>query len=301
MYQPKPSSALRWTALLVALLCAASACSSASGQSTPASSSSSESSARPQPQRYVALGDSYSAAPLVPVTDIANGCFRSSNNYPTLVARTLGATLDDRTCGGARTMDLSASQHPDVPAQLSAVTPSVKLVTIGIGGNDEGLFQQLINRCPQLRAKDPAGAPCQAAMNSGGSDVLLAILRRTGTKLTKALREIHQLAPDAKVLVVGYPEIVGPEKPCARLPLAIGDYAYAARINKALTDMVAGAAKASGSTYVDVYTASKGHAICSSDPWINGSVNDEKRAASYHPFAAEQRAVADLVLAAEKG
>jgi len=297
MFLPKPLSALRRTALLVALLCAISACSSSNGASPAASSSS----APPAPLRYVALGDSYSAAPLVPVTDIAEGCLRSSNNYPALVARKLGAKLDDRTCGGARVIDLDARQHPAVPPQLSALTPSVGLVTVGIGGNDEGLFQQLVSRCPQLRAQDPTGAPCKAAMKADGSDALLATLLRTGTNLTRALREVHRKAPKAKVLVVGYPQIVGPEKPCARLPLAAGDYDYAATINKALTDMVAGAAQASGSTYVDVFTPSKGHAICSADPWINGSVNDEKRAAAYHPFAAEQQAVAQLVLAAAKG
>ena len=35
---------------------------------------------------YVALGDSYTAAPLVPSTDTSNGCLRSSGNYPSLVA-----------------------------------------------------------------------------------------------------------------------------------------------------------------------------------------------------------------------
>ena len=33
--------------------------------------------------RYVALGDSYSAGPLIPTTDLAGGCARSDHNYPT--------------------------------------------------------------------------------------------------------------------------------------------------------------------------------------------------------------------------
>ena len=234
----------------------------------------------------------------MPVTDIANGCFRSNHNYPSLTARKLGAELDDRSCGGARTIDLRTAQHPDVPPQLSALSASTDLVTIGMGGNDQGLFQQLINKCPGLRAQDPQGAPCQAAMTTGGGDRLLTILKQTGLELTAALRQVHLKAPKAQVLVVGYPEIVAPGKVCGQLPLAAGDYAYAARINKALTDMVRTAAEASDSTYVDIYTASKGHDICSADPWENGSANDQKRAAAYHPFAVEQRAVSTLVLAA---
>ena len=62
--------------------------------------------------------------------------------------------------------------------------------------------------------------------------------------------------------------------------------------------MLRKAALATGSTYVDVWTASSGHDICSDDPWINGSVNNERAAARYHPFAKEQAAVADLVTAA---
>jgi lysophospholipase L1-like esterase len=294
-----PAPRLLLTALLVALLCAASGCSQSSSSKPQASSSRSNVESDPPKQlKYVALGDSYTAAPLVPVTDVANGCFRSNSNYPSLAARKLGADLDDRSCGGATTRALRTAQHPDVPAQFSALSPSVDLVTIGMGGNDHGLFQQLVNRCPALRDRDPHGAPCQAAMTSGGGDRLLGILKRTGTQLTSALREIHTKAPKAKVLVVGYPEIVASGKVCDRLPLADGDYAYAAKINKALTEMVRSAAQASDSTYVDIYTASKGHDVCSADPWVNGRVNDQKRAAAYHPFAVEQKAVAGLVAAA---
>ncbi|MCW2759884.1 MAG: hydrolase family protein [Marmoricola sp.] len=289
--------------LLIAVLGVASACSPSTADKPPASSANAATSASPEPQalRYVALGDSFASAPLVPVTDVANGCFRSSNNYPSLVARKLGADLDDHSCGGAETADLSTSQFPEVPAQLPAVTPDVDLVTIGIGGNDEGLFTQLTRKCPELRASDPEGAPCQAFMSSRGSDVLLAKLKRTRASVTTVLEVAHRQAPRAKVLVVGYPQIVSADNACTKLPLARGDYAYAAGINLALNDALRQAARATGSTYVDVYAASKGHDVCSDDPWVNGSVNDQKRAAAYHPFAEEQQAVADLVVAAAKG
>ena len=84
----------------------------------------------------------------MPVTDVAKGCFRSSNNYPSVVAKKLGAVLDDRSCGGARTADFRRNQFPDVPAQLTAVKPGVDLVTIGVGGNDEAVFSRLVNTLP---------------------------------------------------------------------------------------------------------------------------------------------------------
>ena len=63
--------------------------------------------------RYVALGDSYSAAPLVPTLQFAGGCFRSTNNYASVVSRVLpGETFVDRTCSGADTADMTSPQLP---------------------------------------------------------------------------------------------------------------------------------------------------------------------------------------------
>ena len=291
----RPGAALL---LVVLLALALTACSSSDGVPTAGGS--------PQPpsthsaHRYVALGDSYSAAPLVPVTDVANGCFRSSNNYPTLVAKALGTAVDDRTCGSATTANMTRAQHPDVPPQLDAVTPSTRLVTVGIGGNDEGVFSTLVFRCPTLRAGDPHGAPCQRSMERGGKDVLLTALGRTTGRIASVLAEVHRRAPRAKVLAVGYPQLVDAASQCPELPLAAGDYAYAEKVNRALSEAVRRAAETTGSTYVDVWKASSGHDICSEDPWVNGSVDDEKTAARYHPFAAEQQAVAKLVVEAAR-
>jgi lysophospholipase L1-like esterase len=287
------------TCLLSALLVTLSGCMSQSeGAQTAGAGDTSAAHTPATPLKYVALGDSYVAAPLVPVTDVANGCFRSSNNYPSIVAEKLGARLEDRSCGGARTSDFGRSQFPDVPPQLTAIKRGVELVTIGIGGNDESVFGKLVDRCPELKARDPQGAPCEQFMGSSGKDVLLTALDRTGTKVTALVREVRERLPEAQVLVVGYPQIVAPGHMCAQLPLARGDYAYAEKVNLALTEMLRNAARATGATYVDVWSASQGHDICSADAWVNGSVNDDKAAARYHPFAKEQAAVADLVVKA---
>ena len=145
------SAPRRWTVLLTCLLSALlvtlSGCMSKSeGAQTAGVGDASAARTPSTPLKYVALGDSYVAAPLVPVTDVANGCFRSSNNYPSTVAKKLGARLDDRSCGGARTTDFRRSQFPDVPPQLTAIKPGVDLVTIGVGGNDESVFGKLVFR-----------------------------------------------------------------------------------------------------------------------------------------------------------
>ena len=306
---PTRSRLLGATALLARVT---SACSgspdSAEGGTAPRSDTTGPSAEAPRSdeqqtdvQRYVALGDSYSSAPLVPVTDVAQGCFRSSANYPSLVAEALGATLDDRSCGGARTEDVTRSQLAGVPPQARALRPGTQLVTVGLGGNDGGVFSTLVNRCSALARQDPDGNPCETAMTSGGRDRLLSTLQDTQRRLTAVLREVERRSPDARVLAVGYPQIVAAGSPCPELPLAAGDYPWAERVNRALADAVAGAAKAAGATYVDVWDASRGHDVCADEPWINGSVTDQSAAAAYHPFAVEQRAVADLVLDAVAG
>ena len=110
------------------------------------------------------------------------------------------------------------------------------------------------------------------------------------------LRKIGRRAPDAEVLVVGYPELVGDRDTCPDLfPIATGDYPFARRVGERLNEVLRVAARATGSGYVDVARASRGHDICSADPWVNGGAS-MVGAQVYHPFAAEQRAVADLVI-----
>ncbi|MEO5654056.1 MAG: SGNH/GDSL hydrolase family protein [Marmoricola sp.] len=281
-------------ALLVTLL-ALTGCTSSSDQSASRASVADKVKVAPSGGTYVALGDSFTSAPLVPVTDVASGCFRSSANYPTLLAAKLGLKLDDRSCGGAVTADFTKSQYPGVPPQFSALSEKTDVVTVGIGGNDNRLFRQLVGKCPAVGGPEATGTPCTDLMTSGGGDRLSRAITKAHPKIVTAIREIQRRAPEAKVLVVGYPQMITPDSTCAELPLAKGDYPYAAKINKALTDSLQRAATKTGATYIDVFAASKGHDICSADPWVNGAVNDQKRAARYHPFAAEQVAVAKLV------
>lgn len=251
----------------------------------------------PTIEQYVALGDSYTAAPLVPQVDIAEGCYRSTRNYPAQVARALGVELVDRSCSGARTRDMTAAQLPGVAPQLDSLTPQTDLVTVSIGGNDFSVFGTLVTHCPTLRAANPTGAPCRDQMRAPGGDRLLSAIARTRARVTEVVAAIRERSPRATVLVVGYPQIAPRSGRCPDLlPLADRDVDYAVQVNRRLTDALRHAARQNQVEYVDVWTASRGHDICSADPWINGQVTDPARAQSYHPFLAGQTAVARLVL-----
>jgi hypothetical protein len=111
------------------------------------------------------------------------------------------------------------------------------------------------------------------------------------------IRDIQKRAPAARIVVVDYPRVVPTTGTCPRrLPLAEGDYPWAATISARLSASVRGAAKRTGADFVDMYAASNGHDICSDDPWVNGRKTEPGTALAYHPLAVEQQAVADLVL-----
>ncbi len=241
--------------------------------------------------RYVALGDSFTAGPLIPYVDARRtACLRSSANYPAVLASWLGADLVDASCSGADTSDLAGRQ-------LAAVTPATDLVTVGTGGNDFGVFGSLVRRCPDLAATDPAGAPCREAFTRpDGTDDLLARVRRVETRLVTALRTVAGRAPDAVVAVIGYPRIVPASGTCAALPFAAGDYRWADRVERALNTSLAAAAARAGAHYVDTYGPSRGHDACSPAAWVNGGATSPTRALAFHPYAAGMRATAAAAL-----
>lgn len=287
------------TGLVVAVLAAATALAQAPTH-VPGGSTSQP---RAGVTEYVALGDSFTAGPLIPRTDAALGCFRSSRNYPALLADALQVRrLTDVSCSGADTTDMTTRQptlFASAPPQLSAVSAGTDLVTIGIGGNDFSVFTRLVQGCAAAAAEHPRGHPCRDRHRTpSGRDALLAAASRTGDRLQRVLAKVRQRAPRAQVLVVGYPQVAPVRGTCpAVLPFAAGDYRYADRVERRLNAGLWQAARASGAGYVDTYRASRGHDACAgADAWVNGQRTNTRRAQSYHPFGSYMHAVADLLL-----
>jgi lysophospholipase L1-like esterase len=248
---------------------------------------------------YVALGDSYTAAPGVPVTDPDDPCFRSDHNYPRLLADQLPRTfLTDVSCSGATTAAMTAAQldDPGVAPQFDALSDDTDLVTIGVGGNDENLFLDWFTQCTQLAPSDPDGSPCADSNATIGGDVLLDRVPQIRENVEAVLEEAEEHAPNARILVVTYPRVF-PERGTCRLAAAFatGDLAYINSIVKALSDALVAAAEAADVEHVDVYRASRGHDVCADEPWVNGDFGDQSRANWLHPFVEEQAAVAQLI------
>ncbi|HET6939736.1 MAG TPA: SGNH/GDSL hydrolase family protein [Nocardioides sp.] len=253
----------------------------------------------PEVHRYVALGDSYtSGAGLAQAQRGSGGCERSRLNYPTLVATELGADLKDVSCGGATTGNATSPQPTRDgganPPQLDSLTRATDLVTVGLGYNDLDFFGGLVLGCPSVAADDPEGHPCEDA--NAGQD-RQAVVRSIGDAVEATLKAVHDRSPDARVLLVGYPQLVPAEGTCPELPLAAGDYPFVRSSLELLDTELRRAAEAADATYVDVMAASAGHDICAGRAaWVHGATAQPDVAAAYHPFASEHRAVADLIL-----
>ncbi|MFI9726157.1 SGNH/GDSL hydrolase family protein [Streptomyces sp. NPDC052092] len=213
---------------------------------------------------YVALGDSYSAGSgVLPVDPTNLLCLRSTVNYPHVIASRTGAHLKDVTCGAAQTKDFTSSQYPGVAPQVNALDADTDLVTLTIGGNDNGTFINAITACGSAGLLTLGkGSPCK---DQHGSSFTEEIEKNTYPALRSALRAVRAKAPNARVAVLGYPWITPAQadRSCfVKLPVAEGDVPYLRDIQARLNAAVERASEETGATYVDFSQVSDGHDAC---------------------------------------
>ena len=279
----------RLAALLAVLVLAATGCTSGG---------SSDGDALPDPVvetevtsdvDYVALGDSFSAGPFIGTmrTD-PEGCARSRDNYPAFLADWLDvASYTDVTCSAATTRDLYGTMTlfngGTTGPQLDAVSADTDLVTLGMGGNDFGIYDSLI------RCQDGRIAVCPVAG-------LRSDARRVAGRIEQAVRRITRAAPDAEVYVVGYPDILPTEGTCGAVGVPADVLGPVAEVAEALNASLRRGARAAGASYVDMEAVSEGHDVCAKGrAWINGPRFRAGIAAPFHPKINGMRAVATEV------
>lgn len=252
------------------------------------------------PDEYVALGDSYVAGPLIPVPrGNPPGCLRSNRNYPSLVRPTLGlAEFTDVSCSGATTDDITAPQDTffggTAPPQIDAVDGGTAVVTLGIGGNDIG-FTDIVINCVRVAFLQP---PCRDDYVRGGQDELSARIAATAPKVDRVVDVIRERAPQADIHVVGYPAILPDSgRGCYPVvPILAEDVAYLRGKNRELNAMLSQVAAANGVSFIDLYRPSIGHDLCQIPgvKWIEGLVPTAP-AAPVHPNALGMQGAANTV------
>jgi hypothetical protein len=155
------------------------------------------------------------------------------------------------------------------------------VVSVGIGGNDNGLFLNTLITCGAEDLVFPFGTPCKNTYGHKLAEEVAA----DGPVIGAALAHIHAVSPSAKVFVVGYPDILPQSGNCwPTVPLTTGDTAYLNGMEKELDAMLSSEAASNAATYVDTYTPSIGHDACKSLSvrWVE-PVLPESDAFSVHP------------------
>lgn len=245
------------------------------------------------PLRYVALGDSAAAGPLIPDQDADSpGCLRSSRNYPSVVAARLGATLTDVTCSSARTEHVAEAPQTTVagpvPTQVQALGPDTDLVTVTIGANDIDLFSTALG-CLEPVPGDSCSDPATAAERR-------ARIAAAAPKWGDMLDDIADRAPNARVVAVGYGTYVRPGGCPSRQPMNARDADYLQSVVDAVNEAMAAQARARSMEFVDIRGRTAGGDICAAPDraYYAGMVPTEP-AAPLHPTALGMRAIGGYV------
>ncbi|MEO5705717.1 MAG: SGNH/GDSL hydrolase family protein [Alteraurantiacibacter sp.] len=251
--------------------------------------------ALPAGSHYVALGSSNAAGANIPplATGRPTRCGASQVSYARLLASRLNLDLTDATCGGATTVQLLAPWN-ELPAQIDAVTPATRLVTISVGGNDLNYMGAVFAGSCRAGVTDPrraAGEACPTVPEPGAADYA-----RVEDRLAAVVEQVHARAPAARVVLVQYLTLVG-EAPCAAAPLPEADAALVRRLAANLATATARAAQRSGAEVLQSDVASQDHTACSAQPWTRGLVTGYSGAegAPWHPTAAGHAAIADML------
>lgn len=222
---------------------------------------------------YVALGDSYVAGPLIPHVVFGPhdplGCLRSDANYAHLVAAALGLSLTDMSCIGAETGNMTNPQNVTIginPPQLSAITAATRVVTMSIGGNDIG-FSEIVRNCSAKSptGPTPVGPNCTSYYDANGNDIIGQRIANITPVITSIVQQIHTLAPQAKVFLVTYPDVLPlTGSGCwPSVPVEASDLPYLTSKQIQLNTMFKTVAAANKAFFVNTYQPSVGHDACS--------------------------------------
>ena len=217
---------------------------------------------------YVALGDSYSSG--VGAGSTSGSCGQSPNAYPKLwAAANSVASFTFAACSGARTSDVISSQ-------LSSLSAATTLVSITIGGNDAG-FSSIMETCVLKSTSS-----CESVVAAAENYVTSTLPGRLNTTLT----DIRSHAPNAKIVVLDYPDFYDLSAWLC-LGLSRADHqALDTGIND-LDGVLQAAAARNGDTFADVRAQFSAHELCSGSSWLNSITLPI--ANSYHPTTAGQK------------
>ncbi|MGW2178460.1 SGNH/GDSL hydrolase family protein [Streptomyces sp. NPDC001732] len=219
---------------------------------------------------YVALGDSYSSGVGAgSYLSDSGDCRRSTKSYPYLwAAANSPSSFAFVACSGATTSSVASTQ-------LGALNSSTGLVSVTAGGNDVG-FANVMQDCVLS-----GEAACLSSVNSAVSQVQNVL----PGKLSSLYTSIRSRAPQARVVVLGYPRFYQLSGSCIA-GLSEKERSAINNASDVLNGVIAKQAANAGFTFSSVVDEFSGHELCSGDAWLHSVTLPVYN--SYHPKAAGQ-------------
>jgi lysophospholipase L1-like esterase len=244
-----------------------------------------------------ALGSSFAAGPgIEPVAEAAAG--RSARNYAHQLADRLGARLVDLTVSGATTaniLDTPQQVAPGVafPPQLDGVPADTDVVTITAGGNDLQFAKAMLYVAWQRMEPE---SPMVSMLRSMLSEAIPAPTEHTvalaTAGLVRAVEKVRVRAPAARVLLVDYLTVLD-EVSVGAAPFSREEITQLLVIQSAIREVFRDAATRTGADLVLASSLSVGHALGSSEPWVQPFHQVmTQTGGSFHPNEAGMTAIA---------
>ena len=219
----------------------------------------------------VALGDSFISGIGAGAYTHSGRCRQSLRSYPRQLAIRMGRSIIDLSCPGATI--------PEVSHRVDGIPRNAALVLIQIGGNDIG-FVRLAGTC------FIAGrATCHES---------IAQARRTlqtiEPGLVTLLRSLRSQAPRARIVVMGYPQMLGTPAQCLHVMPADRVRALGT-LQKHLDRTLQRSAMDARTQFLDWPIIVDRHSLCAEAPWygLPGDRLDDV----LHPDLRAHGAVAD--------
>src|SRR6478736_2318519 len=222
--------------------------------------------------KYIALGDSYAAGQGAGLYK-NDTCYRSANSYSELAAETKAIKLvTNAACSGKTTQEVVATQ-------LRQLNKTTELVTITAGGNNLG-FGDIVTNCGTAIFDSAFAAACAAASATAKAKLVSGQL---AGEVASMIQSVQAAAPNAKIVVTGYPYLFDP------IPAGLADpmsqFIYQATdLADGLNGSIALAAAAIDPSAVRVWLRSTpsclapSRAIASRDWWLSQCVRNSTAA-----------------------
>ncbi|MEV6155052.1 SGNH/GDSL hydrolase family protein [Nonomuraea sp. NPDC052129] len=270
-----------------------------------------------KPKHIVAaLGDSYSSgegagsyyreSDALHGTPDWNGCRRSKNAWsrklhlyglsgelgPLSDTWSTNAELGFVACSGAQTQNVRdwsfAQRQPNGEGQFKeqnqvnsgVLDENTTLVTLTLGGNDNQAFTSAMMDCAQ-------GA---CSLDSGFLPKYKQLADAMIPDLEWTVRDIAQKAPNAQILLVGYPELIARDRECDSALISASEAAalnelanYADGKQAQMVTTLAGGSSPIKVAYANPVNTFIGHGACALDTeWINAVVNGPTGDGDFH-------------------